>query len=147
MEQDYSKYSDEMLIKEWEEGYDLDESVFFVLGELERRKHPKTKAFSLEVLNRDLGFDEYFVSSAMNSLYSYDEEYAILYAKEHYKDFHIHSLGSLLSLLWVDSEQKKSQNKRELIKLIKEYLKSLKKQEISDIQKDYDEFMKAYKDI
>lgn len=147
MEQDYSKYSDEMLIKEWVEGYDLDESVFFVLGELEQRKHPKTKEFCLEVLNRDLGFDEYFVSSAINSLYSYDEESAILYAKEHYKDFHIHSLGSLLSLLWVDSEQKKSQNKKELIKLIKEHLKSLKKQEISEIQKDYDEFMKAYKDI
>ncbi|MDQ8142551.1 hypothetical protein [Chryseobacterium sp. CFS15] len=33
MEQDYSKYSNEMLEKMWKIPYDLDENFFFVLGE------------------------------------------------------------------------------------------------------------------
>ena len=147
MGQDYSRYTDEMLIKEWKEGLDLDEEVFFVLSELGRRKHPRTKEFCLEALNRDLGFDEYFVSSALSTLYNIDEEVAIEYAKQHYKEFHIYSLGDLASLLWVDSEQENSAKKKELIKLIKEHLKTLKKEEISEIQDDYNEFMKAYKNV
>lgn len=147
MEQDYSKYTDEMLVKEWKEGLDLDEVMFFILGELASRKHPKTKEFYLESLSRDLGYDEFFVSSALESLYSYDEESAIDFARNNYKKFHIYSLGSLISLLWQDSEQENSEKKKELIQLIKADLKTLKRSEITEIQDDYDSFMKAYKII
>ena len=147
MEQDFSKYTDEMLVKMWEFPYDLDENIFFVLGELENRKHPNTMQYCMEVLNNYAG-NEYFVSSAIDSLYSYDEEAAIAYAIQHYKEFHVYSLGSLVSLLWVDSnEENPSQQKIELIKLIKAHLKTLKKEEITIIQDDYDRFMKAYKDL
>lgn len=40
MEQDFSKYTDEMLVKMWEFPYDLDENIFFVLGELEIENTP-----------------------------------------------------------------------------------------------------------
>jgi hypothetical protein len=147
MEQDFSKYSDEMLVKMWEFPYDLDENIFFVLGELENRKHPNTMQYCMEVLN-NYARDEYFVSSAIRSLYIYDEEAAIAYAIQHYKEFHVYSLGSLVSLLWVDSnEENPSQQKTELFKLIKAHLKTLKKEEITIIQDDYDKFMKAYKDL
>ena len=146
--ENYSKYTDEMLLKMMEKSFDLDESVFFVLTELGNRKHPKTKELCLEVLNRDLGFDEYFVSSALETLYSYDEDSAITYAKEHYKEFHIQSLGSLVSLLWVDSEIfKKNPKKVILVKLIKDYLQTLSNEQIAEIQSDYDSFMKAYKNV
>lgn len=103
--------------------------------------------YCMEVLNNYAG-NEYFVSSAIDSLYSYDEEAAIAYAIQHYKEFHVYSLGSLVSLLWVDSnEENPSQQKIELIKLIKAHLKTLKKEEITIIQDDYDRFMKAYKDL
>lgn len=147
MEQNYSKYTDEMLVNMMENGLDLDEEVFFVLSELGSRKHPRTKEFCLDALNRDLGFDEYFVSSALGTLYSFDEEAAIDYAKQHYKEFHIYSLGELVSLFWVDSEQENSDKKKELIKLIKDHLKTFKKEEIAEIKNDYDEFMKAYKNV
>lgn len=147
MEQDYSKYSNEMLEKMWKTPYDLDENIFFVLGEFGNRKHPKTKQYCLEVLN-NYSKDEYFLSSALDTLYSYDENSAITYAKEHYKEFHIHSLGSLVSLLWVDSEVYKENPKKELlVKLVKNHLLTLSSEQISEIKKDYDKFMKAYKNI
>lgn len=146
--ENYSEYTDEMLLKMMEDSYDLDESVFSVLTELGNRKHPKTKGLCIEILNRDLGFDEYYVSSALQTLYSFDEESAITYAKDHYQEFHIYSLGSLLSLLWVDSEIYKENPKKELlIKLIKNHLLTLNNEQIKKIQLDYDSFMKAYKNV
>lgn len=96
MEQDFSKYTDEMLVKMWEFPYDLDENIFFVLGELVYRKHPNTMQYCMEVQN-NYARDEYFVSSDIRSLYIYDEEAAIAYAIQHYKEFHVYSLGSLVS--------------------------------------------------
>jgi hypothetical protein len=99
MEEDYSKYSDDMLLKMYEESYDLDEAMFFILTELSNRKHPRIKELCLIALKRDLGFDEYFVASTFSTLYSYDEDAALDYALENFKKFHFYSLGRLISLL------------------------------------------------
>ncbi|MFY0483073.1 hypothetical protein ACI6PS_10735 [Flavobacterium sp. PLA-1-15] len=147
MKEDYSNYTDENLIKIMNEGLDLDEEMFFVLSELGKRNHPKTKELCLEALNRDLGFDEYFVSSALSTLYFYDEDTALDYAKQNYNKFHIHSLSSMVSLLWMDSgEEIQSIKKREVIKIMKDHLKTLKKKDIEEIF-DYDNFIKVYKNI
>jgi len=95
MKEDYSNYTDENLIKVINEGLDLDEEVFFVLPELGKRNHPKTKELCLEALNRDLGFDEYFVSSVLSTLYFFDEDVALDFAKQNYTKFQIHSMGRI----------------------------------------------------
>ncbi|WP_026703838.1 hypothetical protein [Flavobacterium soli] len=147
MKEDYSNYTDENLIKIMNEGLDLDEEMFFVLLEIGKRNHPKTKELCLEALNRDLGFDEYFVSSALSTLYFYDEDAALDYAKQNYKKFHVHSLGSIVSLLSMDSgEEIQTLKKREFIKIMKDHLKTLKKKDIEEIF-DYDNFMKVYKNV
>lgn len=113
MNEDYSKYSDDMLLKMYKGPYDLDEAMFFILTELSNRKHPRIKELCLIALKRDLGFDEYFVASTFSTLYSYDEDAALDYAlEENFKKFHFYSLGSLISLLWVDSGEEEQAEKR-----------------------------------
>jgi hypothetical protein len=54
----------------------------------------------------------------------------------------------LVSFLWVDSEVYKENPQKELlVKLVKNHLLTLNSEQISEIKKDYDEFMKAYKNI
>lgn len=151
MNEDYSKYSDDMLLKMYKGPYDLDEAMFFILTELSNRKHPRIKELCLKALKRDLGFDEYFVASTFSTLYSYDEDAALDYALENFKKFHFYSLGSLISLLWVDSgEEEQAEKKKELIKLVKAYLETFNSQEIielKEVAEDYDKFMDVYKDV
>ena len=151
MNEDYSKYSDDMLLKMYEESYDLDEAMFFILTELSNRKHPRIKELCLIALKRDLGFDEYFVASTFSTLYSYDEDAALDYALENFKKFHFYSLGRLISLLWVDSgEEEQAEKKKELIKLVKAYLETFNSEEIielKEVAEDYDKFMDVYKDV
>jgi hypothetical protein len=145
MEEDYSKYTDENLLELIDFSYDLDESIFFILTELGDRKNPKTKDFCLRILKENLKFDEFFVNSALTTFYYYDENSAIQYMINNLTDFHIYNIGGILSLLWPDSNIVYENNEKvELVKLIKEYLKSLSKKEIADIQNDYDEFINAY---
>ncbi|OBS13468.1 hypothetical protein ATE49_12455 [Elizabethkingia miricola] len=148
MENKYSKYTDDILIQMMENGLDLDENMFEVLTELGIRKHPKTKDYCIRSLYRDLGYDEYFVSSAFSTLYSIDENEAILFAKNNYEKFHGNALKTLLSELWIDSKiYKENPKKVELVKLLKQYLVTLPKEQIIGIQDDYSEFMNAYKNI
>jgi hypothetical protein len=139
-------YTNEELIDTFVNFWDENEAIE-ALSELRNRKHSRTEEFCLEVFNYS-AFDEYDKGVAISIYYSYDEDRSIEYAKEHYKDWNLITLKSLVSLLWVDSnEENQSEKKKELIKLIKKYLKTLKKSEIAEIQDDYDSFMKAYKNI
>lgn len=143
--EDYSEYTDDMLLNLMKENHDMDEVIFEILPELGIRKHPKTKELCLTILNRNLYLNEYIFSSVLYTLYDYDEDVVLNYAKDHYNEFHIYCIGTLISLLWVDSERENSKNKINFIKKIKDHLATLSKNEISVIQENYDEFMKSYK--
>lgn len=94
--ENYEEYTDEMLIQMMEVSYDLDESMFFVLNELGNRKHPRTEEFCLQAITDHLGYDEYFVSSAIGTLYSINEEKAIEQINLHLDKFHIYTIKGIL---------------------------------------------------
>ncbi|MFT5821601.1 MAG: hypothetical protein ACI8ZM_002854 [Crocinitomix sp.] len=143
--EEYEDYSDETLIQMMEDSYDLDESMFFVLGELGSRKHPRVEEFCLKAINDHLGYDEHFVSSAIRNLYRVNEYKAIEQINEHLDSFHIYTIGRILSLLWPDSSIYMEMPEKEgLIDTLKEFLDKKNEADISKIQHDYDEFIKAY---
>jgi hypothetical protein len=142
---DYKKYSDEELIEMMVNSYDLDESMFFVLGELGSRKHPRTEEFCLKAINDHMGYDEHFVGSAIRNLYNINELKAIEVIQNRLKEFHIYVIGKILCLLWVDSSiYTEMPEKVALIEALKVHLKGLSESDIALIQHDYDEFVKAY---
>lgn len=145
MENEFKKYTDEQLIDTFLNFLDENDAIS-ALSELRTRKHKRTEEFCKLVFKRN-EFDEFDKGVGISIYYLDNENNAIDFAKSNYKKWHIITLGYLVSELWQDSEQQNSENKKELIKLIKEHLKKLKKDEISEIQSDYYEFMKAYKNI
>ncbi|UGS22318.1 hypothetical protein [Flavobacterium cyclinae] len=136
-------YTNEELIDVFINFWDENDAVH-ALSELSTRKHPRTEEFCKVVFERG-EFDEFDKGVGISIYYSYNENRAIEYAKNNYKNWHIITLGKLISELWQDSEQENSEKKKELIKLVKAHLKTLKRSEIKEIQDDYDAFMKAYK--
>ena len=145
MENEFKKYTNEELVDTFLNFWDENDAISALL-ELSNRNHPRTEEFCLVVFERH-EFDEYDKGLGFYFYYSFNENNAIDYAKNNYKSWHIITLGKLVSRLWVDSLQENSPKKKELIKLVKNHLKTFKRDEIAEIQEDYDEFMKAYKNV
>lgn len=143
--ENYEEYTDEMLIQMMEVSYDLDESMFYVLSELGLRRHPRTEEFCLQAIVDHLGYQEYYVSSAIETLYSINEEKTIEQINLHLSAFHIRTIQSILALLWVDSSiYTEMPEKVALIDTMKTYLQGLNEEQINVLGNDYDEFVKAY---
>lgn len=146
---EFKNYSDEILISMVE---GLDDELFpFALGELVIRRHPKTEELCLFLINWAMKFEKeersfYATASALGSLYRYDSSKAITFFKENYKNLPLDAIGRFISY-YCDVYYKEEEIDKELVKLIKSYLKKLKKEEITEIKDDYDAFMKAYKNI
>lgn len=141
------KLTDDQLVKMVTETYD-EEEIPFVLSEIVKRKHPKTAQLCLEKIYGYMIWEKSSPSqgrtkSTLWNLYNYDKSQAISFFKEQYKKLPIDAFGGFIISFY--NEEKTFDI--ELVKLIKNHLKTLKKEEIQEIQNDYDEFMKAYKNV
>ncbi|MBI1267349.1 MAG: hypothetical protein GC193_07960 [Cryomorphaceae bacterium] len=146
MTNNYSEYSNETLVAIWEEGLDLDENVYFVLGELLHRKHPNVKMYCYEILNEFAGLPV-FEDIALGTLFEIDNDEAVLFVTENLDHLHANSIGTAALYLWYDTNEDKSEEKINLIKLIREKLKTLNENEIEEIKDYFNFFMESYKDF
>jgi hypothetical protein len=134
-----------MAFEPWDE-----EEIPWVLDELCERNHSRAIEICLFTINCSMKFEKekhssYLTKSALGILYDFDKLAAISFFKEHYKELPLDAIGGFIEEYSFVYYNKGEEIDKELVKLIKDYLKTLKKKEIAEIQNEYDEFMKAYK--
>lgn len=146
MLEDYSEFTDETLIK-MARGYDNWDAPN-ALYELLDRGNPLVPQLAQHILSWTLAFDEHSTAQAISYWYWAEEMGAISYIKDHYKQLHIYTLGSILGELWPDSsEENMIEEKKELIRILRDYIVTKPKEDLAEIQHDYNEFMRTYKDF
>lgn len=150
MENNLNNLSDKEVYEYFENAMDNTEE-FSAMLEMAYRKHPKISEICFSVINTRMSVEKNehslgHTSSALTCLYIFDKSLAIDFFKNHYKELPIDAFGSFLSD-YTDTFYKSESIDNNLIALIKAYLKTLKQDQISEIQKDYDEFMKVYKSV
>lgn len=144
------KMSDAQLYEYFENSMD-DAEEFSAMIEMAYRKHSKISEICLSIINARMPFEKNEHSlgntkDALTCLYIYDDKSAINFVKSHYKELPLDAFGNFIND-YTDKYYKSENIDNDLIILIKDYLKILKKEEIAEIQFDYDAFMKVYKNV
>lgn len=115
------------------------------LVELSDRKYPEIAEVCRNIAETVFTNDEFVLSLVLHIWYSKDEETAIIFIKEHYKELSNYALQTVLSNLWVDSKQQNMPDyKKEMILLMRAYLDTRSRADIKELGEDYKKFMEAY---
>jgi hypothetical protein len=144
----YCQYSDELLLL-IAKGFD-DEEYPFAIIELSSRKHPETGDICMMYINAHIDSEREIHSlgdtrSALSDLYSFDVVRSIAFFKANYDKLPLDAFAGFVEEYAVDMHGKSAIIDMDLIRIIKDYFKTIPRNKQIEMMGIYNNFEDALK--